>query len=77
VIASRSGRSNSIRKAGMALALLVGVQLAAGAINVWLLAPVWLQLVHLFLANLIWIILILLSLEEKQQNSSVSGAAVI
>jgi len=77
VIASRSGRSDSIRKAGMALALLVGVQLAAGVINVWLLAPVWLQLVHLFLANLIWIILILLSLEEKQQNLGVSGAGAI
>jgi cytochrome c oxidase assembly protein subunit 15 len=77
VIASRSGRSDSIRKAGMALALLAGVQLAAGAINVWLLAPVWLQLVHLFLANLIWIILILLSLEEKKQRSSVSDAAAI
>jgi heme A synthase len=36
------------------------VQLAAGAINVVLLAPVWLQMVHLLLADLIWISLVLL-----------------
>ena len=72
VYASRPGRSTAIRKAGIALALLVGIQLAAGTINVWLLAPVWLQLVHLFLANLIWIVLILISLEEKLLNVSVS-----
>jgi heme A synthase len=41
---------------GLALA-----QLAAGFVNVALLAPVWLQLVHLLLADLLWITLVLLS----------------
>lgn len=35
-------------------------QLGAGALNVFLLAPVWLQLGHLLLSDLIWIILVLL-----------------
>jgi heme A synthase len=34
---------------------LVFAQMAAGAVNVLLLAPVWLQVVHLLLADLLWI----------------------
>jgi len=37
------------------------VQLTAGAVNVILLAPVWMQLVHLMLADSVWIILVLLA----------------
>lgn len=33
----------------------LGLQVAAGLLNVVLLAPVWMQLVHLLFANLIWI----------------------
>jgi heme a synthase len=40
---------------------LVVVQLSAGVINVFLLAPIWLQLVHLLLADAIWITLVLLA----------------
>jgi len=38
----------------------VSLQLLAGAVNVVLLAPVWLQLVHLLLADLVWVTLVLL-----------------
>jgi heme A synthase len=40
--------------------LLFVVQCVAGAVNVALLVPVWMQLVHLFLACAVWINLILL-----------------
>jgi heme A synthase len=43
------------------MALLIGVQLVAGVANLFLHAPVWLQIVHLFLADLIWIALMLLA----------------
>lgn len=39
------------------LRVLVLIQLAAGAANVVLLAPVWMQIIHLFLADAIWITL--------------------
>ncbi len=39
------------------------VQTAAGLLNAWLLAPVWLQIVHLLLADLLWLALVLLSAE--------------
>lgn len=37
--------------------VLYGVQLAAGALNVVLLVPIWMQIVHLFLAALVWVAL--------------------
>jgi heme A synthase len=42
-----------------ALRGLLLIQLAAGAANVILLAPVWLQIVHLLLASLVWLVLVL------------------
>ncbi|MFL6293664.1 MAG: COX15/CtaA family protein [Thermoanaerobaculia bacterium] len=40
---------------------LVVAQIAAGVVNVLLLAPVWMQVVHLLLADLLWISAILLA----------------
>jgi heme a synthase len=45
-----------------AIVWLAVIQLCAGAVNVALLAPVWMQLVHLLLADLLWIALVVLSL---------------
>lgn len=47
------------RQIGWALISLLVVQLLAGLLNVFLLAPVWLQMVHLLLSDLIWISLVL------------------
>jgi heme A synthase len=52
-------RGPDARRLGNVMALLALAQLAAGAINVGLLAPVWMQLVHLLLADLLWIALVL------------------
>ncbi|HEX8723246.1 MAG TPA: COX15/CtaA family protein [Pyrinomonadaceae bacterium] len=40
---------------------LLAAQFAAGLLNAALLAPVWLQIVHLLLADLLWLALVLLS----------------
>jgi heme A synthase len=59
----------------IALAILFVVQLGAGLLNLFLLAPVWLQIVHLLLADLVWITLVLLtgvtliSTEKRQFGS--------
>jgi heme A synthase len=50
-----------IRRFSLLLTFVFIVQLAAGFLNVFLLAPVWLQLVHLLLADLSWIALVLFS----------------
>jgi heme A synthase len=49
------------RRLAATLGLLVLAQLAAGTANVALLAPVWMQMVHLLLADLLWIALVLFS----------------
>jgi cytochrome c oxidase assembly protein subunit 15 len=45
---------------GSRVALLAGLQVGLGVLNVVLLAPVWLQLVHLLIADLLWIAMVLL-----------------
>ncbi len=45
----------------VAFNLLYVGQLLIGALNVWLKAPVWMQLVHLTITDLLWVLLVLLS----------------
>lgn len=50
-----------IRRLTRAIQVTFITQLIAGFINVLLLAPVWMQMVHLLLADLLWILLVLTS----------------
>lgn len=59
VLARRSGHAQAETLA-RAVAALAVTQLVAGVVNVVLLAPVWMQLLHLLLADLLWIALVLL-----------------
>jgi heme A synthase len=54
-------KSRTGKQLGLLLGTLIVIQAAAGIANVLLLAPVWMQLVHLLLADLIWISYILLA----------------
>lgn len=54
----RPGRA--VRRAAIALAAAVVLQLTAGMVNLALLAPVWMQLVHLLLADAVWLAAVLL-----------------
>jgi heme A synthase len=49
------------RRLAFSLSGLVIAQWTLGALDVYLLAPYWLQLLHLFLADLLWIAAVLLS----------------
>lgn len=53
-----------VRRHAFVLVGLVGLQVALGFLNVALLAPVWLQLVHLAVADVIWIALLVLAAEH-------------
>ncbi len=60
---------------------LVIAQLAAGLVNVLLLAPVWMQVVHLLLADLLWISYILLGASalaalEEDAGTAAEGSPV-
>ncbi len=58
------------RRIGRTFTVLYFVQLGAGALNVVLLAPIWLQLGHLFLADLLWIVLVLFAASAFAQRGS-------
>ena len=50
-----------IKRLIMMMFMLIAIQVAGGFVNVILLAPVWMQIVHLLLADALWIVLMLLS----------------
>jgi len=71
--------SRAVSLFSRAAALLVLAQVAAGLLDVALLAPVWLQLVHLVLADSVWIALVLTTASAlgvaPQTVSESAGAA--
>ena len=56
---------------------LVITQLVAGAVNLWLHAPVWLQIAHLLLSDLIWLVLILLAVSSLAQLPDKQAVAAL
>ncbi|MGD2059871.1 MAG: COX15/CtaA family protein [Acidimicrobiia bacterium] len=63
-VSSRSPRGRG--RPAMALPILVGLMLLTGSINIALGVPVWMQLVHLLLADALWIAYVLTSAEALQ-----------
>lgn len=57
-----------------ALRIIFVAQFAGGVINVLLLAPVWMQIVHLFLADLLWIAAILFAAAALTVEQPVEAA---
>jgi heme A synthase len=55
------------RFVGLLIAFVL-LQLTAGLVNVLLLAPVWMQIVHLFLADMVWICLVLVTANTLTQE---------
>jgi heme A synthase len=49
------------RRAGLIVIAALTAQLCAGLLNLLLLAPVWMQMLHLLLADVLWISLVLLA----------------
>ena len=50
-------------------------QLGVGVLNIWLKAPVWMQLVHLLLADVFWIGLILFASQALSHPARARAAA--
>jgi cytochrome c oxidase assembly protein subunit 15 len=53
----------SVRRSSRAVLAFIGVQMLAGVLNVYLLAPGWLQVAHLALALGLWIAFVALAVE--------------
>ncbi|MGH9765791.1 MAG: COX15/CtaA family protein, partial [Blastocatellia bacterium] len=67
-VLARAWRHGAIvRRWSNALIALVLIQLGAGLVNLLLHAPIWLQLAHLLLSDLVWIALVLLGFTALAQ----------
>ena len=70
-----SGRGELPRtRSARALPILVGLMLISGAVNVLLGVPVWMQLLHLALADALWIAYVLTSAQALQVEEFVVTA---
>ncbi len=68
-----AGARPSARFTARTITWLIAAQLAAGIVNVLLLAPVWLQLVHLLLADGVWIGYVFLAADALAVPSRVTA----
>jgi heme A synthase len=68
LFARRQNTSEPVKRFSTALIALVLVQLLAGLVNLLLHAPIWLQLAHLLLSDLVWIALLLLAYNTLRQK---------
>jgi heme o synthase len=55
--------SPGVARVAKAMCVLFGIQIVAGLVNLVLLAPVAMQLIHLLLADAVWVLLVLAALE--------------
>jgi len=62
----RANGRREVNRLALALLVVTAVQLCAGAANLALLAPIWMQIVHLLLADLVWVSLVLLAAESAR-----------
>jgi heme A synthase len=56
------------RNAALVVWVLVLGQMVAGAVNLALLAPAWMQIGHLLLADLLWIALVLMAVRTASER---------
>ena len=68
-------RSGVLRKLAIALFLVIVLQVSLGILNVLLLAPIWLQITHLLVGDLLWVVLLLVSDQALRTSPSRSNAA--
>jgi len=64
----RSKPQGALARIALFVLVMTLAQLGAGAINLALLAPIGMQILHLFLADLVWISLLLLAVEAGRQT---------
>ena len=70
--ARRLSRAPRVRTAANAVTALVFLQLAVGLVNLGLLAPIALQILHLLLADLVWIAGVLL-IDRSRRDADTPG----
>ena len=76
VITNTARRRGTYPKLGLSLVVLLAAQLGLGILNVLLLTPIWLQIVHLLVGDVFWIVLVLASADLMLVDAVPEQAAV-
>jgi heme A synthase len=78
LVAPRLSAPGDVTGAGLgrAVALIAAVQMLGGLLNVLLLAPVWMQIVHLLVADLLWIAFVLLGATALAERAAADARRV-
>jgi heme A synthase len=69
------GLGSTVTRFARAVSVLTVLQITLGILNVFLLAPIWLQLLHLLVADGVWIALILLGATVLAEPAAARSAA--
>jgi heme A synthase len=67
--------SRTVRVLAISVAALYVAQIGLGFLNVALMAPVWLQLVHLLFADLVWLAIVLLGASALDATAAATAPA--
>jgi cytochrome c oxidase assembly protein subunit 15 len=76
ILRSSTGR-NRFSRSAIALIMFFFVQVCIGMTNVLFLAPVWLQIAHLFIADVLWVSLVLASADLILERAGIGEANVL
>jgi heme A synthase len=68
------GRLRTAKAASLRVVVMVWIQLLAGLVNFLLQEPVWMQMVHLLIADLLWISLVLLCAATSPVSNSAQSS---
>ena len=71
------GSGAAVAQRGTTVLALFVVQMGIGALNVSLMVPVWLQIVHLLVTDVIWIALVIWAAEALAVSGVVSGTVPV
>ena len=74
---SKERRFSYIKRSALFVIGAVCLQLFAGLLNLLLLAPTWMQLLHLFLADMVWISLVILAANNFGKSNVGEAVKVI
>lgn len=66
-----------MNRTGYALMAVYAAQILLGGANVLLKAPVWIQMVHLLLADLIWILLVILAAQRLAMSAQGASKSAV
>ena len=70
-------RSSSVRRWAQAIIAIVAAQFLAGAVNLLELAPIGMQLVHLLLADLLWVALVVLCWHTDIESAQLQDPSAV